>query len=550
MASYVITSPSGEKYKINAPDDATPEQVMSYAQSNFGQQPKQSEPSKQEQMLSNSRKAIAGGYETAKPVMGSQTLGELSQAASTLPAAMTAYGANVISAVPGLKELGSGIAAGIGFGEGQDFGERYNSLQQAQQSMRQAGEEVAPTGTMIGKLGSNLVTAGAIPQPVPATNILGALMAGAKTGGLVGAAYGAGETDSFLPTGEAIMQRGGNLLKSGITGAAIGSPLNALGYALGAGKSTKLLPEKLPEINADKIREGASQLYQKADEIGAVIKPEFSTNVIADEVAKIKPYTSKGGLLTDDIGELAKKMTPEQIKLNEIADTFQSMKNKPMTLQEAQRIDEMFTESLDGFKDNFGKLNKAGTKLYNIQTKFRDIIDNIPEKGIASGSEEAINVWKQGKVEWAKQAKMREIEKILADGEIMDHPATSMRSGFRTLMKNPKRFNRYSPEEQSLIRKAASSGATQEFLRNAGSRLLSIAATGVGAGVGGPVGAIVGNLATTGVGMAARGLSGKIQSQLGKKVIQKIAGEQKIQPLSHPNLLTLQQPLQQPFRGK
>lgn len=37
MAEYNITSPTGEKFKITAPDDATQDQVMSYAQKQFGQ---------------------------------------------------------------------------------------------------------------------------------------------------------------------------------------------------------------------------------------------------------------------------------------------------------------------------------------------------------------------------------------------------------------------------------------------------------------------------------------------------------------------------------
>ena len=38
MAEYNITSPTGEKYKITAPDNATQDQVMSYAQKQFGQE--------------------------------------------------------------------------------------------------------------------------------------------------------------------------------------------------------------------------------------------------------------------------------------------------------------------------------------------------------------------------------------------------------------------------------------------------------------------------------------------------------------------------------
>jgi len=41
MARYEITAPNGQKFEINAPDDATQDQVMAYAQSEFSktQQP-------------------------------------------------------------------------------------------------------------------------------------------------------------------------------------------------------------------------------------------------------------------------------------------------------------------------------------------------------------------------------------------------------------------------------------------------------------------------------------------------------------------------------
>lgn len=38
MAKYIVTSPEGEKYEVTAPNDASEQQVMEYAQKNFGKQ--------------------------------------------------------------------------------------------------------------------------------------------------------------------------------------------------------------------------------------------------------------------------------------------------------------------------------------------------------------------------------------------------------------------------------------------------------------------------------------------------------------------------------
>jgi hypothetical protein len=35
MATYKVTAPDGNSYQINAPDDATPDQVQAYAQANY-----------------------------------------------------------------------------------------------------------------------------------------------------------------------------------------------------------------------------------------------------------------------------------------------------------------------------------------------------------------------------------------------------------------------------------------------------------------------------------------------------------------------------------
>ena len=43
MAEFIITSPAGEKFKITAPDDASQDQVLAFAQKNMpqGEKPQQ-----------------------------------------------------------------------------------------------------------------------------------------------------------------------------------------------------------------------------------------------------------------------------------------------------------------------------------------------------------------------------------------------------------------------------------------------------------------------------------------------------------------------------
>jgi len=62
MAKYIVTSPSGDEYEINAPDDASEEQVMSYAKqqfSNQGSQSKAVEPQTVEKTLADRANSVA-----------------------------------------------------------------------------------------------------------------------------------------------------------------------------------------------------------------------------------------------------------------------------------------------------------------------------------------------------------------------------------------------------------------------------------------------------------------------------------------------------------
>ena len=70
MASYNITSPDGQKYTINAPDDASQEDVMAYAQKSF----KMAKAPEQEKSLA-SRAGQHGGNILAGAIRGAGSIG-------------------------------------------------------------------------------------------------------------------------------------------------------------------------------------------------------------------------------------------------------------------------------------------------------------------------------------------------------------------------------------------------------------------------------------------------------------------------------------------
>ena len=160
-------------------------------------------------------------------------------------AALTGYGANIVNQVPGLHELGSAEAAALGAGEGKDFGERYNNLEQSQQAMRGAGKQLYPTATTVGDVGANLAMMGIAPTPeMKGMSTLQKIGTGAATGTAYGAGYGAGETNAFAPTDQAIQERLGNAESGAELGAVIGGGAQAALSGAGA-----LVKSFMPDVD-------------------------------------------------------------------------------------------------------------------------------------------------------------------------------------------------------------------------------------------------------------------------------------------------------------
>lgn len=85
------------------------------------------------------------------------------QAEATSPAAaLTGYAANIADTIPGMHQVGSGIAAAAGFGKGDRFGQRYQDLEASQNAMRTAGQEEYPAATKLGQISSMLPAAGSL----------------------------------------------------------------------------------------------------------------------------------------------------------------------------------------------------------------------------------------------------------------------------------------------------------------------------------------------------------------------------------------------------
>jgi len=339
-------------------------------------------------------------------------------------------------------------------------------------------------GLATGLAGATTKAGAAIGNSLRSGNLSARAVKGALAGAASGAAYGAGTSENRLEGAG----------QGAILGGAVGAVAPVASATLSKLNTRTIVP------NSDKIREVASGLYKTAEQKGGTLKPEF-TNKFVDQIEKLKPQT--------DIGQIVGGDSP----FTKIVEKVSQIRNRPMTLQAAQELDELLGDAIDDFTD-MGRLTKQGKKLFDIQSTLRNMIDDA-DQSLMMGGKEGFNAWKEGKKLWATSHRLSDIERIIQRAEMTDNPATSIKTGFRTLYNNPNRIRGFSIPEKAAIKKAAESGVVSDLLRTAGSRLNPIIA-----GTTGGFGAAAAGAATS---MAARGAATKVQVSKADKVARMIA---------------------------
>jgi hypothetical protein len=268
-------------------------------------------------------------------------------------------------------------------------------------------------------------------------------------------------------------------------------------------------PSNIPQTAAE-AKAVASAYYQKADEVGGTLLPDF-TNRFIDKAESIAPQTEEGRAVAGDTA------------ITGLVDRIQALRDKPISLKGAQEIDERLGDLIDG---EFGMrgLSKEGHNLLDLQSTFRDMILDAGPADTTNGTA-GFEALKQGRAAWSQAMKMADFERILNRAAQTDNPVTSIRTGIRTLLSNPTRARGYSAAEKSALQDAANRGALGSVLHVFGSRLapLAVGAAGMAGGViPGLIGAGLTHGATSMMRSAATNLqmrrTGNAMSVLGSSV--------------------------------
>lgn len=208
-------------------------------------------PQSYDSMLANAKAAVPNGGNKGEVPLSAipGVVGDMVQGKNTqdVPAALESYATNIEKAIPGMHEAGSAIAAGLGQGQGDTFGQRYNNLEQSQQAMRQAGEETNPIATAIGQVGAGLATTPLLPSFEDGPTLPGKVLAGIGTGAGYGAAYGAGNGDANKDIKGNVELRLENAAKGAGVGSAFGAAVPAA-LGTGAGVANALTRNATPEM--------------------------------------------------------------------------------------------------------------------------------------------------------------------------------------------------------------------------------------------------------------------------------------------------------------
>lgn len=228
----------------------------------------------------------------------------------------------------------------------------------------------------------------------------------------------------------------------------------------------------------DQINTAAKIRYGNAEQMGGLINPTGTDNLIADIKQKVGYQTPEGQAFAGS---------------NVVTDTLNrldSLKGKPISLNGLDEIDGKLQSDIS-VAARAGD-NEAVSKLYKIRDSLRNASSTLSPDDLVNP--QAFDEWKAGDTLWAAKSKMQDLQNIVENAYNTDNPATAMKAGYRGLAKRlAKNSMGYTDAEIDAVNQGAKTGILGGALKLAGSRLISgIVGTAAGASAGGPLGALKG----------------------------------------------------------
>lgn len=425
MARYEITSPSGERFEITAPDNASEAEVMAYAQQQFSAKPapiQQPAPEK------------PGGNTIRDTLMG---IGM--GAADVVNTA--AQGIGLL--IPDAWEQAAGEQLGMA-----------GSASEAARNQQEAFRNVTNDSTA-GKVGR---FAGNVAATAPVAGLRVAAGAAkfapklAKAKPIIdGAAQGATAAlalSSANPDVSVQDQAGTGAVVGGIVAGAVPPILrNAKGAITtlfnGAGK------EQTMSRAAQQLAEKARGLYQQAENAGVLFKQQGIQKVAAN--------------IKQAVGNPNTLLRPKTSGMLQELDDMAASGDIPL-------------ERLDEFRQMIGKeMRRAEPSdlrtLQIMKDKLDDFGDNAMPDTVTGDYENGLKLIKEARKAWAMKSKAQILDDIFEKAENNTSQYTqnqylgTVLQKFRQLANDPKKMRSFSKEEQAQIKQIVSGGKSDKVLR-------------------------------------------------------------------------------------
>lgn len=483
MATYVITAPDGKEYEVTAPEGATQEQVLSYAQQNYKQATRSQQRSVAQELGRQAgltaRAAVTGL--TAIPAMMADPLAAMiNQAAGRQVMELPSRGVqNVLSAV-GLPQPETGLERAVQTGAAAMAG------MPPQVAAARATPALAP-------LGQNLLQ-----QTVAA-----------------GAGGAAAQAAS-----DVVQEATENPIASVIAGLAAGT----VAGGLSAKGATAATAKREPLVTLDEIKRRAQQSYTRMEEQGVFLKPKS----VLDQLNRVEQ-------------ELVKQnFNPKLDDHKPVAQVLEQVRE----MVGSQRVSFPKLEQIRSALTDLKASNNATTRKYAGQavSELDSYISNLSAPDVLAGRgnlSTAVKSVQDARKDWRNLSRATILEDALnvAEARALDPKASEgelIRRQLINLAGNKNKMRVFSEREQNAIKSVASGPVADPLLSllarfNPERSQLVTAGTAFAAGTNPALAAAVG-----GTGFAADKLQSALRSRAAERLVSDIAAGT-LQPLP-PNM--------------
>lgn len=256
-------------------------------------------------------------------------------------------------------------------------------------------------------------------------------------------------------------------------------------------------PPPPPTPSSQQLRELSSPMFEQAKQSSTALIPD-AANTFADKAKMLTPQTE---------GEKIVFGRPSPAE--EVANSIQGLRDRPLTLAETQGIDSRLGQlAEDHFDKVKGDYDSEGIKYLQLQQHLRDTWNDVKESDVVGGKE-AYNQVVKARDLWAAQSRMADVERLEKRAALSENPQTVIKNGAKQILRNS---HGLTDDEIVAWEAANKTGILGSALKIASSKAVDAIIGGIAGMTGGISGAILGGTIGHVVGKGATSLRNKLQS--------------------------------------